>query len=258
MVEYEDGQDDTRQSSEDLPCRSSSLASRGKRLSQPTLCATTYQVNGMQSAASLYASNSSTSTAKKRLSRRSAVKKPLLNNRVNPAIEQAVVVFAIVQPTSGQHRVSNELRKQGIVVSGRVCARSGEAFTEMRRLSDWRPREHKRGWSAPKNSCAPLLGLTRSRSTLSVAMRARARGQLAVTARLSPSQIATGSGADETHRAASVVDSFVAAACVDESQAVASAFSSDALGSAVLPPFFFCRALAYHDCKLESTPRSQG
>ena len=45
-------------------------------------------------------------------------KKPILKNRVEPAIEQAVVAFAIDQPAFGQHRVSNELRKKGIVISG--------------------------------------------------------------------------------------------------------------------------------------------
>ena len=45
-------------------------------------------------------------------------KKPVLKNRVDPVIEQAVVAFAIEQPAYGQHRVSNELRKRGVFVSG--------------------------------------------------------------------------------------------------------------------------------------------
>lgn len=45
-------------------------------------------------------------------------KKPVHKNRVDPQVEQSVVAFAIEQPAYGQHRVSNELRKQGILVSG--------------------------------------------------------------------------------------------------------------------------------------------
>lgn len=45
-------------------------------------------------------------------------KKPVLKNRVDPEIEAAVVDFAIEQPAYGQQRVSNELRKKGLVVSG--------------------------------------------------------------------------------------------------------------------------------------------
>lgn len=44
-------------------------------------------------------------------------KKPCLKNRVEAPIEQAVVDFAIAQPAYGQVRVSNELKKQGILVS---------------------------------------------------------------------------------------------------------------------------------------------
>jgi transposase InsO family protein len=44
-------------------------------------------------------------------------KKPLLKNRVDPAIEEAVVAFATEQPAYGQLRVSNELKKRGLFVS---------------------------------------------------------------------------------------------------------------------------------------------
>ncbi len=44
-------------------------------------------------------------------------KKPILANRVDPAIEKAVVDMAIDFPAYGQLRVSNELKKQGKLVS---------------------------------------------------------------------------------------------------------------------------------------------
>ena len=43
--------------------------------------------------------------------------KPILKNRVDPAIEAAVVELAIEQPSWGQLRVSNELKKRGQSVS---------------------------------------------------------------------------------------------------------------------------------------------
>ena len=49
----------------------------------------------------------------KEISRR----KPVLANRVEPHIEQAVVEFAIDQPAYGQLRVSNELKKKGLFIS---------------------------------------------------------------------------------------------------------------------------------------------
>jgi len=45
-------------------------------------------------------------------------KKPVMANRVDEKVEQAVVAFAIEQPAYGQQRVSNELRKKGVFVSG--------------------------------------------------------------------------------------------------------------------------------------------
>jgi transposase InsO family protein len=44
-------------------------------------------------------------------------KKPILKNRVEPHIEEAVLAFAIEKPAYGQMRVSNELKKQGIFIS---------------------------------------------------------------------------------------------------------------------------------------------
>jgi transposase InsO family protein len=43
--------------------------------------------------------------------------KPCLKNRVDPQVEEAVVQFAIDRPAYGQLRASNELKKQGILVS---------------------------------------------------------------------------------------------------------------------------------------------
>ena len=44
-------------------------------------------------------------------------RKPNLKNRIDPAVEAAVVEIAIDQPAWGQLRVSNELRKRGVPVS---------------------------------------------------------------------------------------------------------------------------------------------
>lgn len=43
---------------------------------------------------------------------------PNMKNRVDEATEKAVVEYAIDFPAYGQHRASNELRKQGVFVSG--------------------------------------------------------------------------------------------------------------------------------------------
>ena len=44
-------------------------------------------------------------------------KKPLMANRVDPHIEQAVIEITVDFPSYGQSRVSNELKKKGILVS---------------------------------------------------------------------------------------------------------------------------------------------
>jgi hypothetical protein len=44
-------------------------------------------------------------------------RKPVLKNRVDEAIEKAVVEIAIENPALGQLRVSNELKKKGFIVS---------------------------------------------------------------------------------------------------------------------------------------------
>ncbi len=44
-------------------------------------------------------------------------KKPILANRVEPQIEKAVVDMAVEEPSWGQLRMSNELKKKGIIVS---------------------------------------------------------------------------------------------------------------------------------------------
>src|SRR5690348_9752927 len=43
-------------------------------------------------------------------------RKAIIKNRIEEAVEQAVVEFAIEQPAFGQLRVSNELKKKGVFI----------------------------------------------------------------------------------------------------------------------------------------------
>src|SRR5882757_6052236 len=80
-------------------------------------------------------------------------KKPILKNRVAPEIEAAVVALAIEQPTWGQVRVSNELKKQGLSILHSVCGRSGCATiwrTPRRGSRRSKPGWRRRALSSPK------------------------------------------------------------------------------------------------------------
>jgi hypothetical protein len=78
--------------------------------------------------------------------------KPILANRVDPAIEAAVVELAIEQPSWGQVRVSNELKKRG--QSPSACAASGSVTisgTPRNGSRRSRPRWRKRVWCSPRH-----------------------------------------------------------------------------------------------------------
>ncbi|OAF28691.1 hypothetical protein AXK30_03495, partial [Escherichia coli] len=50
---------------------------------------------------------------------------PNLKNRTDELTEQAVVDYAVAFPAHGQHRTSNELRKQGVLSQEVVSVLSG-------------------------------------------------------------------------------------------------------------------------------------
>ena len=54
---------------------------------------------------------------------------PNLKNRTDEATEQAVVDYAVAFPTHGQHRASNELRKQGVLSPTVVSVLSGYSIS---------------------------------------------------------------------------------------------------------------------------------
>ncbi len=70
-------------------------------------------------------------------------KKPILANRVDPQVEQAVVAFATEQPAYGQVRVSNELKKQGKLISPAPGIRGAQ------RLVAARPRDVQEAAQSP-------------------------------------------------------------------------------------------------------------
>lgn len=43
---------------------------------------------------------------------------PNLKNRIDEATERTVIDYAIAFPAYGQHRISHELHKQGVFISG--------------------------------------------------------------------------------------------------------------------------------------------
>ena len=63
--------------------------------------------------------------------------KPLVKNRVDPQVEEAVVDFALAKPAYGQLRVSNELKKTGIFISP-GCATIWRRFRNVSK--PWKPR----------------------------------------------------------------------------------------------------------------------
>ena len=101
-------------------------------------------------------------------------RKPLLKNWVAPEIEAAVVALAIEQPTWGQVRVSNELKKQGLSVSPfgvrsvwqrhdlanikkrlRAAAKSAEPLT----TPPWRrPRARRRATASSRANVPAIAG----------------------------------------------------------------------------------------------------
>lgn len=56
-------------------------------------------------------------------------RKPCIKNRVAPEVEESVIQMAFEFPAYGQLRVSNELRKRGILVSSGGCDPSGRGIT---------------------------------------------------------------------------------------------------------------------------------
>jgi len=86
-------------------------------------------------------------------------RKPCLKNRVAPEIEDAVVKKTYEYPAYGQIRVSNELRKEGVLVSGggvRSIWQRHNLETFKKRLRALEEKAAKEGMCIPRTSCRPL------------------------------------------------------------------------------------------------------
>lgn len=69
---------------------------------------------------------------------------PNLKNRTDDATEQAVADYAVAFPAHGQHRTSNELRKQGVLSQEVVSVLSG--YATILRISKSALKHWKKKW----------------------------------------------------------------------------------------------------------------